>query len=375
MENQWTTKRILLLVFASITFWMGLQHLNLVLGFITGILSLATPLILGFCIAFMMNVLMVPIEGTLKGKRIKAYARPLALLLSLIIVVLAIGVLLLLVIPAFTQAIEDIVENLPGLWSKFQNYVAVQLEALPFDIANLPDLDIDWQAISNWLGGFLSVGSSTVFNATLGITSKVMGGALNLLLGLVFAIYGLLQKEQLKVQFKKLLYAILPIKFVEKIIDTGVLAESVFSNFIRGQLTEALVIGVLCFIGMIIFQIPHALVVSALVGTTALIPIFGAIIGTAMGMFLIVMVAPIKAIWFLVFIIVLQQLESNLIYPKVVGGSIGLPGIWVLAAVTIGAGAFGILGMLIGVPLSSLIYALLKQWVNTRLKTKKIAIK
>ena len=269
----------------------------------------------------------------------------------------------------------DIVAALPVFWEDLQGRVSAMEEDLPFDIQGLPDLAIDWNALGNWAAKFLSVGGTTVVNATISVTTTVLGLALNLLLGLVFAIYGLLQKEILAKQFTKLLHAALKPEWVNFIISTAKLTDRIFSNFIRGQLTEALVIGGLCFIGMVLFQFPHALVISALVGTTALIPVFGALIGTLLGAFLIVMISPIKALWFILFIVILQQVEGNLIYPKVVGDSIGLPGIWVLAAVTIGAGTYGIMGMLIGVPLSSVIYTLLKQWTNLRLKQKKIKLR
>ncbi len=371
MDYKWTFNKVLLLVTLSLAFFLGLQRLDLVMQFVSGGVSLFTPLILGFCIAFIVNVLMVPIEKLITNKYLIKGRRAIALFISLIVVFIVFFVLLILIIPAFSEAIQDIITALPGYWQSMQTWLTKQTDNLPFDIELLPNLDIDWKALSSWAGKFLSVGSSTVVNATIGVTTTVLGLALNLLLGLVFAIYGLMQKEALASQFTRLLQACLSANRVKFIIETARLTERIFSNFIRGQLTESLVIGGLCFVGMLVLDIPHALVVSALVGATALIPVFGAIIGTVLGVFLIVMVSPIKALWFIIFIIVLQQLESNLIYPKVVGDSIGLPGIWVLAAVTLGAGTFGILGMLIGVPLSSVIYALTKQWVNTRLKHSK----
>lgn len=372
METYWNFKRVLWLLVLSIGLWIGLQRFDIVLLLLQGTFKLMTPLLLGFCIAFIVNVLMVPVESLIAKSRVKAFKRPIALLVSLLLGIAVFVVLLLLIVPAFSDAIQDIISALPEFWSKVQQWLETTSQNLPFDIAEIPNLELDTKAIVNWAGSFLSIGGSTVVNATLGITSKVLGTTLNLLLGLVFAIYGLSQKEVLAVQCKRMLYATLSEKTVKLVIDTATLSHRIFSNFIRGQLTEAFVIGALCFIGMLLFNFPHALAVSVLVGVTALIPVFGAIIGIALGAFLIVMISPVKALWFVLFIVILQQLESNLIYPKVVGDSIGLPGIWVLVAVTIGAGTFGVLGMLIGVPLSSVIYACVGQWVDYRLKLKKI---
>jgi len=179
----------------------------------------------------------------------------------------------------------------------------------------------------------------------------------------VFSIYLLLQKEKLSRQLKDTLYRFVSENKVRRIIILGKRSQEIFSNFIRGQFLEAVIIGILTFVGMLLLNLPHPLVISALVGFTAIIPVFGALIGTGIGVFLILMVDPIKALWFLIFLLILQQIEGNIIYPKVVGKSIGLPGIWVFAAVTIGASAFGILGMLIGVPLCSLLYSILREKV------------
>ena len=190
----------------------------------------------------------------------------------------------------------------------------------------------------------------------------------DIVLGIVFAIYLLAQKENLGRQTKKSIRAIFGEERAKKIVDFSSLTNSVFTKFVTGQLTEACIIGVLCFIGMLIFGMPYAGIISILVGFTALIPIFGAFIGTGIGAFLILLENPLKAIWFVIFIIVLQQLEGNLIYPRVVGKSVGLPGIWVLAAVTIGGGLFGVMGMLFSVPICSVLYVMFREYVNRKSK-------
>ena len=192
------------------------------------------------------------------------------------------------------------------------------------------------------------------------------------MLGIIFSYYALAQKEKLAVQAKKILYAVFDEKKVQSILEVGEVSSRVFSNFIRGQVTEAFVIAILCCIGMLIFRMPYAFMISVLIGVTALIPVFGAFIGTAVGALLIVMVDPMKAFWFIVFIVILQQLEGNLIYPKVVGSSVGLPGIWVLVAATVGASAGGILGLFLAIPISAAAYCLIARYVSRRLEAKGI---
>ena len=200
--------------------------------------------------------------------------------------------------------------------------------------------------------------SGKVIEATFGIASNVLNAFVNVFIGIVFAIYFLIDKEKISRQFNNIMKAYLPSKSCNKIIDIAKLSNRVFANFVSGQCLEAIIIGVLCFFGMIILRLPYAGAISVLVGFTALIPVFGAFIGTIVGAFLIFMVNPLQAVIFVIFIIVLQQLEGNLIYPHVVGKSVGLPGIWVLVAVTVGASINGILGMLLSVPLASIIYSL-----------------
>lgn len=368
-------KKILLVITYALVLLVVVLNIEAVLSFFGWVFVLLIPFIVGLSIAFILNVIMRSIEERLFSKfsgRIDRFKRPIALVMSLVIVLGLIFLLLFLVIPELANTIEIVSDKLPGAMETFENWSKGIIGDLPFD---LPEIELDWEKVTEWSASFLGKGSTALFSTTLGITSSIFSALLNTLLGLVFAIYLLLMKETLAKQMKKLLYAYLAKEKVEKILSVADRANSVFSQFVTGQFTEALIIGVLCFVGMLIFGMPYALVISALVGFTALIPVFGAFIGTGVGALLIVVVDPMKALWFILFIIVLQQVEGDLIYPKVVGDSIGLPGIWVLAAVTIGGSAFGVLGMLVGVPLSALLYSLLKDSVNYRLKHKNILIK
>ncbi|MDW7662273.1 MAG: AI-2E family transporter [Bacillota bacterium] len=365
-------KKILFVITYALIVLVVVLNFETALGLVGKVFVLLTPFIVGLSMAFILNVIMRGIEQKLLPEQLKKFKRPAALLMSLVLVLGLIFFLLFLVIPEFTNTIEIVSEKLPDAAKRFEAWSLGVIGDLPID---LPDLEIDWSKITDWATSFLSKGSSALFSTTLGITSSILSAVFNTLLGLVFAIYLLLMKETIAKQFKKLFYAYLSKDKVEKILSIADRANTVFSHFVKGQFTEAFIIGTLCFAGMLIFGMPYALVISALVGFTALIPVFGAFIGTGVGAFLILMVDPMKAVWFIVFILVLQQLEGNLIYPKIVGDSVGLPGIWVLAAVTMGGSAFGVLGMLVGVPLSALLYSLLKDSVYIRLKHKKMLIK
>ena len=228
------------------------------------------------------------------------------------------------------------------------------------------NIELDWNKITS----FIQNGATNVISSTFNAAASVVNGTINFFLGLIFAFYLLSQKEKLMVQTKRFLYAFFPEKKMDSILRVGSLANKTFSNFISGQCTEAVILGVLCFIGMSVFRFPYALMISVLVGFMSLIPIFGAFIGVAIGAFLILMVSPLKALWFVVFFIVLQQVEGNLIYPRVVGNSIGLPAIWVLVAVIVGGSAMGILGMILFIPLCSVLYALLREAVPKKLSEK-----
>ena len=232
-------------------------------------------------------------------------------------------------------------------------------------------LDNFGKVITDYIKG----NSKDVITVTTEVATSIIEIISKAIIAIVFAIYMIAQKENLRRQFDKLMNAYLKPKNIDKINTVAVTANKTFSNFVTGQCLEALIFGSLCFIGMLIFGFPYAPTISVLIGFTALIPIFGAFIGTALGAFLILMVSPIKAILFVVFIIILQQIEGNFIYPKVVGKSVGLSGMWVLLSVTVGASVGGILGLLIATPLCSLLYSFLTQIVNDRIRRNKIVSK
>lgn len=373
-------KMLGLIAFGVILYW-ALQRISSVAAAFQTLLGFLAPFLLGLCIAFLLNVLLTLLEEKLfarlnqkQGRVWPRVRRPVCILLSIGIVAGVIFILLFLILPELKRTGLIIANRLPDFMEDMQEKIPLFLESLKIPADFEIPLTFDWDKISKMISDFLQNGGKALFNTTLDITTSIFSTTFNIVLGLVFSIYILMQKENLFVQFKRLLYAYIPERRAQTVLEVCTLSNHVFSRFVTGQLTEALIIGLLCFGGMTVFGMPYAMVVSVLVGFTALIPVFGAFIGTGVGAFLILMVNPVKAFWFIVFIIVLQQLEGNLIYPKVVGKSIGLPGMWVLMAVTIGGSAFGILGMLLGVPLCSIVYTLIQASVGKRLQQKEMEI-
>ena len=326
--------------------------------FISGVLSVFSPFIIGFCIAYVVNLLMKPLERfwTFIWKKLKSQKvvsklrRPVCLVLSLLIVFGAIFAIVFMVIPAFKETIVSFADNVPQYAKTVEQWYNTVVDFLARYNFELPEIALDTAKITEIAKDIISSYGNNVLNTTVNLTTSIVSVVVDLILGVVFSIYALAQKENLTRQANKIVRALFKPDNAKKLIDFTAMTNDIFTRFVTGQLTEACIIGILCFIGMLIFGMPYAAIISVLIGFTALIPIFGAFIGTGIGAFLILLENPLKAFWFVVFIIVLQQLEGNLIYPRVVGKSVGLPGIWVLTAVTIGGGLFGILGMLFSVP-------------------------
>lgn len=342
------------------------QWLGNVLNTVYNVLS---PFIIGAIIAFILNVIINILEqGVLK--KVKKGKRAISLISSLLIVFGFIVVLLFILIPQLKNAGMIFVDNLPEYHENIYQVgkkIGLSNEQLAF-------LDIDSTKLINDFTNFVSKNSSNLISFSFGFASSIIGAIANFFVGLVFALYILIDKENLCRQFKKLFNRILPKKKYERSLEILSLSNKTFTNFIKVQFIEACILGVLCFIGMLIFNIPYDATISVLVGFTALIPIFGAFIGCALGAFLIFMVSPIDALIFIGFFLVLQQIEGNLIYPKVVGGKIGLPSIWVLVGVMAGGSIGGVFGMLLGVPVLSIVYTLIKEYVNTKKSLKETII-
>lgn len=343
---------------------------------LSGIVSLLSPFIIGFCAAYVVNLLLRPLERfwlwickkSKKQKLVTKIKRPLCLTISFLIVIGILFAIVFMVIPAFKETIVSFANKVPQYAKTIESWYYTVVEFLENYNFTLPEISLDIAKLTQIAKDIISNYGTNVLDTTVNVTASIVSAIVDIVLGFVFAIYLLAQKEKLGNQTKRAAKAVLGPQRAARFVDITSLTNGVFTKFVTGQLTEACIIGVLCFIGMLIFRMPYAAIISVLVGFTALVPIFGAFIGTGVGAFLILLESPAKAFWFVVFIIVLQQLEGNLIYPRVVGKSVGLPGIWVLAAVTIGGGLFGVLGMLFSVPICSVLYVLFKEFVNKKNK-------
>lgn len=338
--------------------------------------SILSPFILGFAFAFITNVVLRPIEKIYckifkkrKAKIIDKLRRPICLLLSTLTITGILFALLFIVIPEFIKTIQNLLGNAQSYIDQVKEWVLWLSAFAERHGISLPEMKFDETKILSTITNFIN--DNDIVDKTLTFTGSLLSGIVNLIVAIAFSLYLLAQKEILGAQAKKLMRAFMKKKDnVDKVVNLVEIVDRTFTNFMTGQLTEAFIIGILCFIGMLIFDMPHAAVISVLVGFTALIPVFGAFIGTGIGAFLILFESPMKALWFVIFIVVLQQLEGNLIYPKVVGKSVGLPGIWVLVAVTIGGTVGGVAGIVISVPACAVIYCLVSSFVDVRLKRK-----
>lgn len=366
-------KTLKLVIIAIIAYWI-LNHYQIVLSLLSKLLSVLMPFIIGCMIAFVLNVLMIRIEKQLSkvivNPKLKILKRVLSILGSIALVVGVVAIIIILIIPELVSAIKVIALSLPEVIDNLQNWTDSHNIYLP-QLENLIN-QIDVENLGNELSKFAKTEFSGMLDSTIDILAVIVNGIVNFVLGLVFAIYILVSKETLKDQTKRLINAYLPSKVADNIFEVARLSRTTFSNFIIGQTVEAFILGALCTIGMIILGLPYAPMVGSLVGITAFIPIIGAFIGGAIGAFMIFTVDYMQAFIFIIFLVILQQLEGDLIYPRVVGSTIGLPSIWVLFAVTVGGSLWGITGVLLGVPIVSVIYSLVKIQVKNREKRLKV---
>lgn len=371
--NKKNIKRILLLVACSIILYWALNNLTTLGKLLGSFFSLFSPLLIGAGIAYVMNLLLKAIERLWDMALKKApelwrvkLKRPICLTATILLFLGIIFAIFFILIPRLEEAGSTLIANVPGYITQIQNWWGSLVDFAAGHGVTLPELSMNVEDATKFISKILSSDSSNVVNTTIDITTSILGALVNILLALVFSVYMLAQKETLISQSRRLLLAALPRKAGQRTMHILKLTNNAFSSFVTGQVTEAFILGSLCCIGMLILRLPYALPVSVIISFTSLIPIFGAWIGAATGAFLIVFVSPIKALTFLIFLLILQQVEGNLIYPKVVGKSVGLPGLWVLAAVTIGGGIFGMLGMLLGVPICSVIYALVQDFIRSQ---------
>ena len=373
MELSKQTKKNLMQVIAfAVLLYCGIEHFNVVIYGINFIVGILMPFFIGGVIAFVFHVPMNVLEKHLfqNNQKLEKWKRPIAYFLTLLAVIGIIVLVLLVVIPELGKTISMIVTQIPQAFDAASEWVNEILQQYPALEPAVAEWNIDWSTVSSAVVKFIQSVASGLVSSGVGFFSGIVSGVATFVIAFTFSIYLLFQKERLGGQVKQVLYALLPEKAAEKILDIGALANRIFSNFLSGQCLEAVILGTLFVISMSVFRMPYAMLIGVVIAVTALIPIFGAFIGCVVGVLLIVMVNPVQAVWFIILFLVLQQIEGNLIYPHVVGGSIGLPSIWVLVAVTIGGNLFGIAGIIFFIPFCSVLYALFRDFIKERLKKK-----
>lgn len=370
--------RNLIFLIAGLVFL--LMYSKEVLKGIAVALNIIKPFVYGGMIAFVLNIPLRGIEEKLlvewTGASAKRWKRPVGILLSILFLCIIITIVVATVVPQITQTIVELGNKIPPFAEETMkkletlsvNYPQVQQYLVKIDVSNL-----NWDAVMDNAIAFAKNGMTSMLSSTVLVASSIIGGVVDALIAFIFAFYILGQKEKLADQGKRILSAYTSSKVNQKVLKVCNMLYRNFSNFITGQCLEAVILGTMFVVAMSIFRMPYAFLVGVLIAFTALIPIVGAFIGCVVGTFLILVDTPEKAIWFVILFLVIQQIEGNLIYPRVVGGSVGLPAIWVLAAVSVGGSLFGVLGILVFIPLVSTLYMLLRDDVNERNRKKEKA--
>ncbi len=376
--NSNNIKKILLIVFLSAVIIACVFNFLGLISILSTAIAYISPIILALCIAFVLNVPLNALENKVfkfmeksKRKFVRALRRPICMILTYLLAFGIISLLVLVIIPDMIDTVIYIADKLPSFITTAKNWLTDTLTGFGFKEDEIPFLNIDFTSLSNTIKNWLSSYSGKIVGDAVTITTSVVGGVFDTVFSLVISVYILAQKEKIGNFVKNVINAFIPKKLSSGIYHISKQASESFSRFIGGQLTESVILGLLCFIGMLIFRFPNAPIISVLICVTSLVPVVGAFVGVAIGALLILITSPIKALLFVLFVIILQQIEGNLIYPRVVGKAVGLPGIIVISAVLVGGNVGGILGALIAVPLSATVYTLLKEAINTRISKGK----
>ena len=376
--NKKSMKKIRELIVFTAILVVALWKFDTVLEVAKNIWGILFPFVLGGAIAFVINVPMSFLEKKIFGKTKdgnkvgKKLARPISLLLTIILAVGVIALVMFGVIPQLTRTMGSLMISIANFVPQMQNWIR-EFSHNNQDIMKLVNqVQFNQDQAIKWGISILGSGAGNMMNTTMSAVGSIVSGFATFFIAFSFACYILFQKEKLHVQIRKVFFAFIPKQKAEAFLKICSLTYQTFANFLTGQCVEAVILGSMFVVTLSILKMPYALLIGTLIAFTALIPIFGAFIGCAVGCFLIFMVNPKQAILFIIVFLILQQIEGNLIYPHVVGGSVGLPSIWVLAAVTIGGNLMGIVGMLIFIPLVSVLYTIFREFVYLRLKEKNI---
>ncbi len=361
-----TLKNIFIILSYTALLVLGVIYFESIFQYLGELLNIIQPFIIGFILAFIFNIPMKFFEKKL-AKQNKKKRRVVSAILSVLLILLVLLLVVMVVVPQVIENVRTLIDNLPSIFAqaeKWLNYVFEEIRLSP----DLLDKINEFQ--TRFAQAFISTLTAWAPNIASGV-SHITTSVINIFMGFVMAIYMIFSKDKLIRQVKKFAHALFNDQHYQYISEVVKLTGTTFENFLAGQLTESIIIGVLCYIGCMILDIPYASIAAIVIGFTNIIPYFGPIIGAVMSSVLILFVSPVKALIFLVFSTLLQQFESNLIYPHVVGNSVGLSALWVLFAVSVGGGLFGIPGMVFGLPTFSVIYELLRRWTNYRLEVKR----
>ncbi len=375
--NSKTVKKILLIILLGSCIFTAAQNYDRLFSFVRHILGIFSPVITALCIAFVLNVLLTALETKVFGfmdnskkSFVKAAKRPLCLALTYLLAFGLIVLLIAFIIPDIADTFIYLAERLPSFMTEARVWIEEILEKFNLSQNLIPNIKIDWTAAANGIKEYVLSYSETIFGSAVNLTTSFASGVYNLVFSVMISAYILACKERIGRFTVRFIDAFAPKKAAKAVYHISSTTYEYFSKFIGGQLTESVILGTLFYIGMTIFRFPNAAVISIFICVTSLVPIVGATVGVIVGFLLILITSPIKAILFILFFVVIQQIEGSLIYPRVVGKSVGLPGVIVVCAVLVGGNIGGILGALTSVPVSAVLYALVKEAIEKRTPQK-----
>lgn len=375
-------RTILLIIAFAVLLYTAAQNLASVYGAVRTVWRVFGVVITGLAMAFVLNVPLKLFEnrvfyGMSEDRRplVRKLRRPVSLVFALVVSLGLIGILIAVVLPQLTATVAEVAARLPEYISSAVNWLNDFLAGFGIEIESLKNFTVDWEKVFSELTTYLKEGSanvegSTVVDTVTGVGTSVVSTVMNTFLGLVVAVYILAQKERIGRFTRRCIDAFLPQKAASDLARIASMASETFSNFVAGQLADSCILGILCYICMRIFRFPYPEVISVVIGVTSLVPMVGSFIGEVIGALLILIVSPLKALLFVVMVLAIQQVDGAFIYPRIVGRSVGLPGVAVFCAVIVGGNVAGVIGAMIGVPVCALIYALLREAVDARLRRR-----
>lgn len=376
--NKFSIKKIIMIALGLIIFYLAIKNIAVVISYIGTFISFFTPFILGAALAFIINVPMTKIEGFLFKKvpenpktRLqrcaKTLKRPVSMLIALVLVFGVIVIAGIIIVPQVASGLESLAEALPGAMDRLQDWISTNANKIDIVENLMNKIDIDLDSVGRELASTAKGWATAMLDSGFSTVSNIVNGIFEFVIGLVFAIYILLQKEKLGRQGKQIVYATFTEKTADKIMYITGMTRDVFKGFISGQCVDGIINAILFFIILTILGIPYAVMLSIFSGFMAMIPIIGSFIGAGVGVIIVLIMDPSQVLYFIIMYIIVQQIDGNVIYPLIAGNSMGLPSIWVLMAVTVGGSMMGILGMILFIPICSVLYQLTRHYVLRRL--------